>query len=263
MNGSGSPPGFNALILAGSRGGEIDALAKSEGVAHKALIELEGVPLLARVHAALQAAGAGRIMVVADDRQVVETARSLGAEVCAPQKGPSASVAAAFASLGPPLLVTTSDHALLRPQWVRDFVDRVPENTDVAILMASRIAVEAALPGSKRTWLRFADGEWSGCNLFYLAHAGAANAISSWEQVEADRKRPWRIAVRLGPGTLWNYWRGRLTLAQAVRRLGRALGVRAAIVPAKDGLAAVDADKPEDMADIRTLISERRAGGGL
>lgn len=263
MNGKASSTGFNALILAGSRGGKADALAQSEGVAHKALIELEGLPLLARVHAALQAAGAGRIMVAADDPQVVAAAQSLGAEVCAPGTGPSASVAAAFANLGPPLLVTTSDHALLRPQWVRDFADRVPPDTDVAILMASRIAVEAALPGSRRTWLRFADGEWSGCNLFYLADEGAAKAISSWEEVEADRKRPWRIAMRLGPGTLWSYWRGRLTLAQAVRRLGRALGVRAAIVPAKDGLAAVDADKPEDMADIRTVISERRASGGI
>ncbi|MCB2051051.1 MAG: nucleotidyltransferase family protein [Novosphingobium sp.] len=263
MNGQDRSPPFNAVILAGSRKGEIDPLAQSEGVAHKALIELEGLPLLARVHAALKAAGADRIMIMADEPGVVKVARSLGAVVMAPQAGPSASVAASFAELGAPLLVTTSDHALLRPRWVRTFIDSVPAGAEVAILMAPRAAVESALPGSKRTWLRFADGDWSGCNLFYLAQDNAARAIASWEQVEADRKRPWRIALRIGLGTIWRYWRGHLTLAEAISRLGQTLGVRAAVVPAIDGLAAVDADKPQDMEDIRALVSERRAGAGL
>jgi hypothetical protein len=40
--------GFGALILAGSRGG-VDPLAAYAGVAHKALILLDGETLLARV----------------------------------------------------------------------------------------------------------------------------------------------------------------------------------------------------------------------
>jgi 2-phospho-L-lactate transferase/gluconeogenesis factor (CofD/UPF0052 family) len=71
--------------------------------------------------------------------------------------------------------------------------------------------------------------------------------------VEADRKRPWRIARRLGIGTLWSYWRGKLTLAEATARLGRSLGVKAALVPATDGRAAIDVDKPDDLALVRRL----------
>lgn len=254
---------LSGLILAGSRGGERDPLAEAENVAHKALIQLEGLPLLARVHAALVAGGMERIAVSADQPEIVALAKELGAEVIAPAAGPSASVARAFAQLGAPLVVTTSDHALLRPQWVRQFLDDVPAKADVAILMARRAAVEAALPGSRRTWLRFADSDWSGCNLFYLASPGAEAAISSWAQVEADRKRPWRIAARLGISTFWYYWRGQLTLGQAIARLGKRVGVSAAVVSARDGLAAVDADKIEDMADIRQLVAERRANGGL
>jgi GTP:adenosylcobinamide-phosphate guanylyltransferase len=253
----------SALILAGSRQGEIDALAASEGVSHKALIELEGLPLLARVHAALAAAGMDRIAVSADNPEVIALAESLGAIVIEPGKGPSSSVARAFARLGAPMVVTTADHALLRPQWVRHFVDKTPPGADVAILLARRASVEAAMPGSRRTWLHFADGEWSGCNLFHLATPRAEAAIASWVGVEADRKRPWRIAARLGFGTFWNYWRGRLTMTGAVARLGDRIGIAAAVVSAPDGLAAVDADSVRDLADIRALVTERRAGAGL
>ena len=165
-----------ALILAGSRLGRPDPVALAEGVAHKALAEVGGEPILARVIAAVRASGIARVAVVANDPAVVSLAEGLGAEVLPPAAGPSASVAAAFARLGAPLLVTTADHALLRPEWLRDFVADVPADADVALLLARREAVEAAMPGSRRTWLKFADGHWSGCNLFLLKTPAAAAA---------------------------------------------------------------------------------------
>lgn len=247
-----------ALILAGSRRGAHpgggDPVARAEGVAHKVLAEVGGQPILARVIAALRAAEIERIAVSADDPAVVELARTLGAEVFPPAAGPSASVAAAFAELGAPLLLTTGDHALLRPEWVRDFLADTPPASDVAVLLAERALVEAAMPGSKRTWLKFADGLWSGCNLFLLATPGAVAALDTWSAVEADRKRPWRIARRLGLGTLARYVLGRLTLRDAVARLGRQVGISAAAVAAHNGLAAVDVDKVQDLADVRRIV---------
>jgi hypothetical protein len=132
-------------------------------------------------------------------------------------------------------------------------VSGTPQGADVSLMLARRDRVEQAAPGTRRTWLTFADGQWSGCNLFLLATSGASQAIAAWKQVEADRKRPWRIARRLGIGTLWSYWRGKLTLAEAIARLGRTLDVTAALVPASDGRAAVDVDTPADLALVREL----------
>lgn len=246
-----------ALVLAGSRPGASDPVAEAEGVPHKALALLEGAPMLGHVVAALRAAGIERIAVSASDPQVAALSRELDCEVIAAAGGPSASVAAAFERLGAPLLVTTSDHALLRPQWLADFTADTPGDADVAILLARREAVEQAMPGSRRTWLRFADGQWSGCNLFLLATDKAGAAIETWKLVEADRKRPWRIAARLGPTMLIAYALGRLTLAEAVSGLGRRIGLAAALVPARDGLAAVDVDKPRDLADARAIMATR------
>ena len=245
----------HALVLAGSRPGAIDPVAAAEGVAHKALVDVGGMPMLARVIHALRAAGIDHIAVSADAPEVLSLAYALSAIPVPPGAGPSASVAAGFATMGPPLLVTTADHALLRPQWITDFIADTPPQADVAVLLARREVVEAALPGTRRTWLRFADGAWSGCNLFLLNTPQADAAIETWKAVEAERKQPWKIAARLGVGTLASYVAGRLTLAEAIARLGRKVGVEAAVVAARDGLAAVDVDKPSDLVQVRQILS--------
>lgn len=243
-----------ALILAGSRD-EVDPVAAYAGVAHKALIELGGETMLARVAAAVRAAGCGEVAVSASDAAVEAEARRLGLTVLAAAAGPSASVGLGLERLGAPLLVATADHALLEAEWVRGFVAGVPAQADVAVLLARRDLVEAALPGTRRTYLRFADGDWSGCNLFLLRTPAAARAIGLWRLVEADRKRPWRIVRRFGVGMLVRYLLGRLTLARAVARLGELAEVRAAAVASRHGLAAVDVDKPADLDAVRRLVS--------
>jgi GTP:adenosylcobinamide-phosphate guanylyltransferase len=244
---------FNAVVLAGSRGG-VDPVASYAAVTDKALIEVAGRTMLARVTDALRGAGAARILVVHSSDAVRDHALALGAEAMPGKAGPSASAAAAFDVLGAPLLVTTADHALLRPEWITAFLAAVPTDADVAALLARRDVVEVAVPDTRRTWLRFADGEWSGCNLFHLATPRAAAAMTLWQEVERDRKRPWRIVRRLGPGLLVRYVLGRLTLAEALARVGALAGVRAAMVPSPYGLAAVDVDKPGDLELVRRLL---------
>ena len=68
--------GFTALVLAGSRG-EPDALSQYAGVSHKALIEIGGETLLARVVRALDQAGADRIALSTSDPEVVALAGRL------------------------------------------------------------------------------------------------------------------------------------------------------------------------------------------
>lgn len=244
---------MKALVLAGSRGG-IDPVAAYAGVSHKALIELAGEPLLARVLAALKAAGIDETAVAANEPAVTALAAASQARVLPAEAGPSLSVARGLEALGAPLLVTTSDHALLQAEWVSRFVADAPADADICVLLARRDVVEAAAPGTKRTYLRFADGEWSGCNLFLIRTEKAKAAIDLWRRVEADRKRPWRVVRLLGPMTLVRYLMGRLTLAEALARLGRLSGVKAAAVASQFGLAAVDVDKPADLDLVRGLV---------
>lgn len=245
-----------ALVLAGTRPGG-DPFAREMGVEHKALIELGGEPLLARVVGALQQARMSRILVSCNAKPVRNLALAMGAEVIASERGPSASVMAAFEQAGAPMVVTTSDHALLQGEWVRELIERTPQNADLSVMMCEKSVVEHAVPGTRRTYWRFADGRWSGCNLFYLQTDQARAAIAAWSMVEAHRKRPWRIAAQLGPGTLLSMALGRLSLAQGLERLGRRMGVEASLVAASQGWAAVDVDKRADLELAQRLLATR------
>lgn len=249
--------GFTALVLAGSRG-EPDALSQYAGVSHKALIALGGETLLARVLRALDEAGAGRIALSTSDPEVVALAGRLRTraplDVLPAAGSPSLSVSQGAEALGTPLLVTTVDHALLRPEWITGFLADVPADADIAALLAEETVVRAAVPDTQRTYLAFRDGRYSGCNLFFLRNARALSMIALWRQVEADRKRPWKIAARLGVGILVRYLLGLMTLDQMVTRLCARAGARGAAVRSPYGLAAVDVDKPADLDLVRRLL---------
>ena len=246
--------GFSALVLAGSRGG-VDPVAAYGEANHKALIRLGGETLLARVVGALRAAGATRIAVISSHPEVRAEIARLGAEALDEAAGPSLSVKAGAEALGTPLVVTTADHALLQPEWVTRFLADTPADADVTVLVAARPTVEAAAPGTKRTWLKLADGDWSGCNLFYLANDRALGVIQLWRRVEAERKRPWKMAQILGPRMLLRYVFRRLSLRDAAVRLGKLADVRAAIVETPYGLASVDVDKPADLDLVRQIVA--------
>ena len=251
-----------ALVLAGSRPGRPDPVAQAAGVSHKALALAGGETLLARVVGALRGASVSRVVVSTAHPQVAEAARALEAEVvAAAPDGPAASVLAAQAVLGAPLLVTTADHALLEPEWVARFLADAPVEADVCALLARRERVEADAPCTRRTYLRLADGEWSGCNLFLFRTARGFGAARLWRRAEARRKRPWRLAALVGPATLLRYATGRLSLEAAVARLGSVAAVRAAAVACPFALCAVDVDTPDDLGFVRDRLDAQRGCG--
>jgi len=257
------PMRHTALVLAGTRPGG-DPLAAYAGVSHKALIDVGGEPMLLRVLRALAAAPTvGRIVVAIDRADVLAGFPDLGKEVTLlpAASGPSASVAAALAREGTPLLVTTADHALLQAEWIEELLATAARDTtaDALLGLARSEAVLAAAPGTQRTWLRFKDGAYSGCNLFLLRTPATLGIVRLWQQLEAERKRPLTLLRRLGFSYALRYRLGWLSLAQALARLGRLAGARLAPVVLSDGRAAIDVDKPQDLDLVRELVARSQA----
>jgi hypothetical protein len=197
--------GFSALVLAGSRPGP-DPWRKSPVSPPKFWQPLAESPCCCRVIALLRAAEARASPLPPRIRRVVTLARSLGCEVIEPPPTGRARAPGAASLLGAPMLLTTADHALLEGEWITDFRAAIAPQTDVAVLLARRDVVEACpIPGAPGC---VADGQWSGCNLFHFATPRAAAAFSLWQAVERDRKHPWRIVRRLGPGCCCAIWPG-------------------------------------------------------
>jgi GTP:adenosylcobinamide-phosphate guanylyltransferase len=259
---------FTALVLAGSRGAS-DPVAAAAGLPQKCLVPAGGVPMLCRVLDTLAASPSiGRIFVTLQDPSAIagdpELRRRLGDRVSLVpgDTTPSLSVAAAIAAMPDPfpLLVTTADHPLLTPQIVDHFTTAASASgADVAAGLTSSGILLASYPDSKRTWLRFRDERYSGANLFALLTPEAMAAVRFWRRVEADRKKPWRIARAFGLGSLLAYGLGLLTLEAAMRRVSRVLGCEARAIALPFAEAAIDVDKPADLALVETILARRAA----
>lgn len=263
-----TPGKFTALVLAGRRGGE-DALARSAGVSHKCLIPVGGQPMLVRVLTALAGSRAiGLIGVSIDDPDAALAAiakmpkeASARVRVFASADTPSLSVAAAIDELDqpPPLLVTTADHPLLTPELVELFAaEAALTRADLSVGVASATSVLAAYPDAKRTWLRFRDERYTGCNLFAFLTGESRRVLDFWRRIESERKRPLRIVRAFGIVSLAAYLSGRLTLAKALRRASHRLGVEIRAVILQQPEAAVDVDKAEDLALVEQILVDRR-----
>lgn len=249
---------LTALILAGERP-DGDPMAKSAGVALKALLPVAGTPMLDRVVEALRATDCvGRIVVSIPDPSAV-TDPAL--ETLATEPSPSRSVLAAIDQLPTPLLVTTADHALLTADIVARFVQAAAAASDADLVagMVERSAVEAVVRDTKRTYWRFKDGAYSGANLFYLKNPRARAAVDFWCRVEIERKRPWRIVQAFGPSLLLGYLFGRLSLDQAMLQASSRLGCRVRAIALPFGEAAIDVDKPADLVLVEKLLADRNA----
>ena len=247
-----SPPA--ALILAGRRGGSDPLLAAHPGLATKALLPVAGAPMIERVLAAVRAvAGPVWVSGVGADEVSGDVTEAPRAD------GPAGALAAAVAAGAPlPLLVTTADHALLDEAMAASFLTRArATGADMVVGFAERGVIEARFPTTRRTYLRFADAAVSGCNLFYVATPEAIRAVRFWQRAEADRKTPWKLARHVGLGTLVRYAAGRLTLAGVFEHASRRTGSRVAYVLMDRAEAAVDVDKPDDLALIEAVLAGR------
>jgi CTP:molybdopterin cytidylyltransferase MocA len=244
--------------LAGSRGAA-DPVAQSSGVSHKAFAEIAGKPMIAHVLDTLSAAPSIDGSVVVIERSAPELPRP-GVRRIDAARSPSMSALAGFETAGAPVLVTTADHPLLTVEMVEYFLAAARDSgVDVAAGVSLRPVVEQAGSTARRTYLKFRDGEASGCNLFALMTPRARAALTYWRNLEAKRKHPLRMAWAVGPFTLIRYALGVLSTEGAAAALGRAAGCKAALIVLPFPDAAHDVDKPADMAFAEARLAARGA----
>lgn len=253
---------ITAIVMAGSRPGP-DPLLDGSGVATKALLPIAGEAMLVHVVRALRASPrVGAITVLAQNSRSLAADPALVAfedvRFADSGQGISASLAAALPDDDAPVLVTTADNVLLTPSMIAEFLDGAADS-DVAVAMVERTVLLARYPESRRTWLKFRGGWWSGANLFRLRGRRARPLLDFWGRIERDRKKGIKIIAAFGPALLIGVLLRLLTIHQGVARAGRRFGVKARIVPMSAAEACIDADKPEDIVLIEKIMRDRTA----
>ena len=250
------------FVLAGARASG-DALADAHNVPSKAHIKIAGKSMISRVLSALTASvSTGSITVIG-----IHDHHALQAEEAWPPvsftegaPGPAASVYRALneANHPEPVLVTTCDHALLSPAIIDAFLDRSLErDADLTVALAQRDTIEQNYPETRRTYLKFGDGEYSSCNLFCLATPEARRVVEFWQSAEQDRKRPWRIAWRFGVIPALRILIGRPGIEQVFAIISQRLGIKIRPIVIPYAEAAIDVDTVEDLALVERIVLEQ------
>lgn len=249
---------WTAIILAGQRPGT-DPLAAHFGETYKALVPLDGAPMLTHVLATLKSCPQiGRIVILGQEPLILAAAAGDTAEIRRSNDGISSSLKAVMDAGDVPLpwLVTTADHPLLTREMIAEFLDK--SSGDLSVGMVERQAMLTQFPRAQRTWLKFADGAWSGANLFAFANDNVRGALDLWAQAEKDRKQAWKLFVHFGPWLALRALTRTIGLGDAFAKAGRRLGLTATLVPLSDPVAAIDVDKPADHALALQIMAQRK-----
>jgi GTP:adenosylcobinamide-phosphate guanylyltransferase len=255
------------VVLAGRRGGA-DPLAEATGAAHRALLEIEGEPMLLRVvRRLLSRPGLDRVLVNIDRPDLVEALPGWAPLVSSGRvsllrstDSPSRSVLESLEAAGlddGPVLVTTADHALLDDPMLDAFFAGCPTDADLCVGLVPSATIRARFPEAKRTYLPFRDERYSGANLFYFRTPASQAAARFWQRVENDRKQPWKLARAFGLANLALFLARRLDLPGAMARASKVIGARVSAVPLPIAEAAVDVDKLEDLELVRSILAAR------
>lgn len=265
---------LHVVLLAGDRGAQ-DPVARAAGSSCKALAELAGRPMVLRVVEALRRSqSVASIQLVGPAADCLPGCPELAGLVRSGQLSwmePAASPAAsAFLGLSllPPearVLLTTADHALLRPEVIDHFCAQAlaaaAAGRDAVAAVAQHEDVLRAFPGMRRTALRLRGEAVCGCNLFAFLTPASRELAQFWRRVEAERKRPWKMIALLGWRAVLAFGLGRLTLDAALAHLSAQTGLSLGVVRLPFPEAAVDVDSAQDLMQVRALLEQRASSG--
>ena len=260
---------MTAIVLAGDRT-KSDSLVDHSQVGAKAMVDIDGLPMVRRVLNALRSARViNRICLAGPEAAAVATDEPLAAWVDSgeiqwrePESSPSTSAYNLMRSLAPEeaVLLTTADHPLLTPEIVDAFGRQsLADDIDVAVGLAPHALVTEAYPGIKKTVLRFSDGDFCGCNLFAFITPEGRRAASFWRKIEQQRKKPMVVIGLLGWSAVIRYRLGLLSLEEALAKLSKRLGlrIRAVILPYAN--AAIDVESIADLMLVKGSLEKAAA----
>ena len=247
---------IDAVVLAG--GVERGEIAAETGVAHRALLEVGGKPIIQRILAALRGASSvGEVALVAPEPvQAAVTEDAVDLRVGAGEsfvenieRGVEATTGGSDA-----VLVLTGDLPMLTPPAVNDFVQQsLAARADVTYAIIPKESCERRFPGGRRTYVKLREGTYTGGNGVVLTRDFVRLRRDLIEKLFAARKHPLKLAGILGVSFIFGLVTGRLKIASVEARASRVVGGRVAAIISAYPELGFDVDKMEDLMLARRV----------
>jgi len=266
-------PHAAALILAASRRGVDDPVAKLQGKPHKCLVELDGQIMLERVLDSMVDSGCfEKIHVSADTPDVLQATPKMqrwvatGKVVFVQARGNLAdSVLYAVEEMDSPLplIIATGDNALQTPEIVRDFVEQFHKsNADVVVGITSEEVVLREFADSGLAFHRLKDRGFSSCNLYALRNDKAMKTVKIFEGGGQFGKKHIRILKAFGVMPFIVYKLKLSTVAGLMNAVGRNLGVSLEAAWLDYPFGPIDVDNKHSFEITEAALKRRREAQG-
>lgn len=256
------------ILLAGQRAGVVNPLAERAGVSHKCLAPIRGKPLIAHVLDTVTALPAVRAVRISLEPAAHDEVGKLAAayadrgvpiELVANARNIVDSVHAAAGQDPGPFVITTADNVLLTAEAIGQVRARLAL-FDGVLALARKANVLAAHPEGQRGFYRFRDDDYANCNIYALADRRALDAGAEIFRGGGQfMKSVWRMVRAFGPINILMLRLGAYDRDEAMRRLGRRLGMSVEATEFTDGSLAIDVDNERTYRVCEELLAKRAA----
>ncbi len=153
------------------------------------------------------------------------------------------------------VLLATCDIPLITTRAIEDFLDRCGDRSaDIYYPVVPREVVETSFNRTRRTYVTFKEGDFTGGNLFLVAPGAVHRCMSKGQQLVDARKSPIRLSRLMGIPFLIKFMLRMVTLKEAERKASDLLGVRGAVVVTMYPEVGVDVDKPSDLELVSKVL---------
>lgn len=257
------------LLMAASRDGPNNVVARLQNKSHKCLVELGGEVMIVRVLREIMASGrADRIYISIEDQSILdalpecrEWLASGRISIVQSRENLFLSIMSAVDEIDKPypLVVSTADNALHTASMVRHFVDSLfAQAPDAGLGLTNAKVILEAYPDGQRPFYRMKGDNWSGCNIYGLMTERAVKMSKAFEGGGQFGKYPWRVLKAFGLMNMIYYKFQMKTLDQAMESLSRRfkMNVKAIDMPFAD--APIDVDNPGDVVLTEKILEARK-----
>jgi len=156
------------------------------------------------------------------------------------------------------VLIVSSDIPAIKGEQIDWLIETAMQTKDdIYYGVCPREVMETRFPNSHRTYTKLKDMQVCGADM-NIAHVRMATEhLDMWEELIGNRKSPLKQAATIGFGTLFLLAAGRLTLADAVERVMKRIGITGRPIIWGHAEPCMDVDKPHQLEIMRADLATK------
>jgi molybdopterin-guanine dinucleotide biosynthesis protein A len=254
---------MEAIITAGGISADDDPLYGRTGVAKKALIPLAGQPMINWVVKALVGSGLIDHLVIVGLRPDEVSFGAPSIHFIPSRDGLLDNVLAGVDKVrevspaAKKILLCSSDIPLITPEIVCGFVEECGlQEADIYYAIVEEKTMEARFPGSKRTFVPFKGGRYTGGDIFLVDLAAAKGNVELFRSLTGSRKNYLAQARMLGLGFIIRFLLRLMTVHEAAEHARQRMNLNTRVVVTRFAELGMDLDKPHQYDLIKADLEK-------